>query len=166
MPAQTRLLLDPTGKASHENAEAPQLESLSVPTSDVRQGDVLRVLPGERLPVDGVILSGRCSVDESMLTGEATLVPKKAGQEVQAPDHGSSSACMLILSEVHTWSALTNLHAPGWIPWNLACSRDSCQACKACPSSLCSCDWTIVCLGNCHSSLALTVHHEQLDCCR
>lgn len=82
VPAQTRLLLDPTGKASHEDAKAPQLEAVSVPTSNIRQGDVLRVLPGERLPVDGIILSGRCSVDESMLTGEAALVPKKAGQEV------------------------------------------------------------------------------------
>lgn len=82
VPAETRLLLDPTGKASHESAEAPQLEAVTVPTSSVRKGDVLRVLPGERLPVDGLILSGRCSVDESMLTGEASLVPKKAGQEV------------------------------------------------------------------------------------
>lgn len=83
VPAQTRLLLDPTGKASHESAEAPQLEAISVPTSSIRRGDILRVLPGERLPVDGIVLSGKCSVDESMLTGEATLVPKSAGQEVR-----------------------------------------------------------------------------------
>ncbi len=82
MPAQTRLLLDPTGKASQETADDRQLEAVSVPTSSVRRGDMLRVLPGERLPVDGTILSGRCSIDESMLTGEATLVPKNAGQEV------------------------------------------------------------------------------------
>lgn len=82
VPTQTRLLLDPSGKASHEDAEGPQLDAVSVETSSVRKGDVLRVLPGERLPVDGVILSGKCSVDESMLTGESTLVPKSAGQEV------------------------------------------------------------------------------------
>ena len=81
VPAETRLLLDPTGKASHESVDTRQLEAVSVPTSSVRRGDVLRVLPGERLPVDGTILSGRCSVDESMLTGEATLVPKNTGQE-------------------------------------------------------------------------------------
>lgn len=84
MPAETRLLLDPTGKASHESADTRQLEAVTVSTSSVRRGDVLRVLPGERLPVDGTILSGRCSVDESMLTGEATLVPKITGQEVNS----------------------------------------------------------------------------------
>lgn len=53
--------------------------------SSVREGDVLRVLPGERIPVDGQILDGRCSVDESMLTGEAALVPKQQGSQVGRP---------------------------------------------------------------------------------
>ena len=56
-----------------------------VATASVRVGDVLRVLPGERLPVDGVILSGRCSVDESMLTGESALLSKSVGDQVQPP---------------------------------------------------------------------------------
>ena len=42
-----------------------------VPTTVVRPGDVLRVLPGERIPVDGAVIEGRCSVDESMMTGES-----------------------------------------------------------------------------------------------
>ena len=52
-------------------------------TSSVRQGDLVRVLPGERIPVDGEVLQGRCSVDESMLTGESVLVPKQAGTQVR-----------------------------------------------------------------------------------
>lgn len=54
-----------------------------VPTAGVRPGDIVRVLPGERMPVDGEIVEGKCSVDESMLTGESALVPKKQGQQVQ-----------------------------------------------------------------------------------
>ena len=54
-----------------------------VATSSVRAGDVLRVLPGERVPVDGVVLAGRSAVDESMLTGESALVAKSQGHEVR-----------------------------------------------------------------------------------
>jgi P-type E1-E2 ATPase len=42
----------------------------------VRTGDVLRVLPGEKIPVDGVVVGGKAAVDESMLTGESRLVAK------------------------------------------------------------------------------------------
>ncbi len=52
-------------------------------TSSVRAGDVVRVLPGERIPVDGCIVTGRCSVDESMLTGESALVAKEQGAQVR-----------------------------------------------------------------------------------
>ena len=54
---------------------------VGAPTSSIRQGDVLRVLPGERVPVDGEILDGRCSLDESMLTGESALVNKAEGSQ-------------------------------------------------------------------------------------
>ncbi|MEN6559958.1 MAG: heavy metal translocating P-type ATPase [Acidobacteriota bacterium] len=49
---------------------------------EVRAGDVLVVRPGERIPVDGVILEGRTSVDESMITGESLPVDKGPGQEI------------------------------------------------------------------------------------
>lgn len=43
---------------------------IDIAISDVQPGDMLRVRPGERVPVDGVVAEGRSSVDESMITGE------------------------------------------------------------------------------------------------
>ena len=53
-----------------------------IPIGDVAQGDTLRVRPGERLAVDGVVVSGTSFVDESMITGEPVPVAKSVGLEV------------------------------------------------------------------------------------
>jgi Cu+-exporting ATPase len=53
-----------------------------VAIDDVRSGEQVVVRPGERIPVDGVVLSGTSAVDESMLTGEAMPVTKRAGDRV------------------------------------------------------------------------------------
>lgn len=53
-----------------------------VSIDDVRVGDVVLVRPGEKIPVDGVVIDGRSAVDESMLTGESLPVEKKPGDAV------------------------------------------------------------------------------------
>ncbi|MGA9396636.1 MAG: heavy metal translocating P-type ATPase, partial [Anaerolineaceae bacterium] len=53
-----------------------------IPLEDVRVGDIVHVHPGEKIPVDGVVVSGRSSVDESMLTGESLPIEKGAGDPV------------------------------------------------------------------------------------
>ncbi len=53
-----------------------------VPLSSVKVGDHLRVRPGEKVPVDGVVVEGHSSIDESMVTGEAIPVEKVAGDQV------------------------------------------------------------------------------------
>ncbi|MCR4402790.1 MAG: heavy metal translocating P-type ATPase [Firmicutes bacterium] len=63
-----------------------------IPTDEVRVGDVVVVRPGERIPVDGIILDGTSVVDESMLTGESIPVDKGPGDEVTGATingHGS-----------------------------------------------------------------------------
>ncbi|TDI72532.1 MAG: copper-translocating P-type ATPase [Bacteroidetes bacterium] len=54
------------------------------PTNQVRIGDLVILKPGERIPVDGILVSGESSVDESMLTGEPIPVTKQAGDRVSA----------------------------------------------------------------------------------
>lgn len=53
-----------------------------IPAEEIRQGDVLRILPGETIPVDGKILTGETSVDQSIMTGESLPVDKSIGDEV------------------------------------------------------------------------------------
>jgi Cu+-exporting ATPase len=55
---------------------------VEVPVSGVRVGDVLRVRPGEKIPVDGVVLAGTASVNQSMITGESIPVARGPGDEV------------------------------------------------------------------------------------
>ncbi len=59
-------------------------EGIEIPIEQVRVGEYLRVLPGEKIPVDGAIISGQTQVDESMLTGESVPVAKQEGDTVAA----------------------------------------------------------------------------------
>jgi Cu+-exporting ATPase len=54
-------------------------EEQDVPLGEVRVGDLLRIRPGEKIPVDGIVVEGRSSVDESMITGEPVPVEMVAG---------------------------------------------------------------------------------------
>lgn len=55
-----------------------------VNVDQVQVGDIIKVLPGEKIPVDGVILSGQTSIDQSAMTGESMPVDKQSGDEVSS----------------------------------------------------------------------------------
>nr|WP_090243049.1 heavy metal translocating P-type ATPase [Pseudomonas guineae] len=74
-----------------------------IPLSNVHEGDSLRVRPGEKVPVDGVVLEGSSSLDESMLTGEPLPVSKRAGDKLIGATLNTSGA--LLMRSEHVGSA-------------------------------------------------------------
>ena len=73
-----------SGPASEAETGAPagaEKETI-IPAEEVRIGDILRVLPGETVPVDGVIVRGQTSINQAVMTGESMPVDKEAGDEV------------------------------------------------------------------------------------
>ena len=74
-----RALLDLSPKMARVLRDGTELD---IPLDQVHSGDSLRVRPGEKIPVDGVILEGKSSVDESMITGESMPVEKSSDSKV------------------------------------------------------------------------------------
>lgn len=84
-------------------------EERDVPVSELRRGDRVRVRPGEAVPVDGVIVEGESSVDESMLTGESMPVPKRAGEPVTGGTLNTDGALLVEATRLGRDSVLQNL---------------------------------------------------------
>lgn len=80
-----------------------------IPVKDVQVGDHLQVKPGEKVPVDGEIVSGESSVDESMITGESLPVYKKTGDTVIGATLNKSGAFVLKTSKVGSETFLSQI---------------------------------------------------------
>jgi Cu+-exporting ATPase len=77
--AAIRALLGMSAKTARAIRHGHEID---IPITDVRVGDLLRVRPGEKIPVDGVVVDGRSAVDESVVTGEPIPVEKTPGSKV------------------------------------------------------------------------------------
>ena len=84
-------------------------EEADIPVEEVLVGDVLVVRPGEKVPVDGVVLEGRSSVDESMITGESIPVEKRAGDEVIGATLNATGSFRFRATKVGKDTALANI---------------------------------------------------------
>lgn len=80
-----------------------------VPISEIRPGDLLRVRPGDKIPVDGHLTEGSSDVDESMITGEPMPVPKILGDSVTAGTINQSGAFLLHTEKVGSETLLAQI---------------------------------------------------------
>jgi Cu+-exporting ATPase len=80
-----------------------------VELSSVQVGDVLRVRPGEKVPVEGVIVEGQSSIDESMLTGEPLPVNKKIGDQVIGATLNTSGSLIIRSEKVGSATMLSQI---------------------------------------------------------
>jgi Cu+-exporting ATPase len=74
-----KALLGLAAKTAHRIRDGQEQE---IAVDEIQKGDVLRVRPGEKIPIDGVIVDGKSNIDESMITGEPIPVNKRAGEKV------------------------------------------------------------------------------------
>src|SRR5215472_6592404 len=95
---------------------APQIAHLvsggterDVPLEQVKPGDALRVRPGERVPVDGVVREGASAVDESMVTGEPLPVEKSAGDNVTGGTLNASGSFVMVAERVGSDTLLARI---------------------------------------------------------
>jgi len=80
-----------------------------VPLTHVHEGDALRVRPGEKVPVDGVVTDGSSAVDESMLTGEPMPVTKRAGDKLIGATMNTSGALVMRAERVGSATVLAQI---------------------------------------------------------
>ncbi|WP_322348759.1 MULTISPECIES: heavy metal translocating P-type ATPase [Alcaligenaceae] len=80
-----------------------------VPLTHVHEGDRLRVRPGEKVPVDGVVEDGASSLDESMLTGEPLPVSKRAGDKVIGATMNTSGSLIIRAEKVGSATVLSQI---------------------------------------------------------
>lgn len=102
-----RELLNLAPHVAHLIADTGQEKD--VPLAAVQQGDLLRVRPGERVPVDGTVKEGASAIDESMLTGEPMPVEKRAGDEITGGTLNASGSFVMEARRVGSETMLAQI---------------------------------------------------------
>jgi P-type Cu+ transporter len=106
--AAIRGLLDLAPKTARRVREGHEED---IPLAHIHVGDLLRVRPGEKVPVDGVILEGRTSIDESMLTGESMPTEKAKGDQVTGGTVNGTGAILMRAERVGSSTMLARIVA-------------------------------------------------------
>jgi len=106
--AAIRSLLDLSPKQARR-VSANGREEEDVALEAVVPGDLLRVRPGEKIPVDGVVVEGSSAVDESMITGEAMPVPKSEGQRVVGATVNTTGSFIMRAEKVGSETVLAQI---------------------------------------------------------
>jgi len=104
--AAIRALLDLSPKTARLVAEGMEKD---MPLDQVRPGDKLRVRPGEKIPVDGVVIEGRSAVDESMITGESIPVEKQPTSKVIGATINSTGSFIMQAERVGSETLLARI---------------------------------------------------------
>lgn len=84
-------------------------KEISIPIEEVEAGDIILVKPGEKIPVDGVVIMGQSSIDESMLTGESIPVDKKEKDKVYAATINKNGVLQFKATNVGADTALAQI---------------------------------------------------------
>ena len=84
-------------------------QEVEIPVEEVQVGDLIRVKPGEKVPVDGVVTEGNSTVDESMLTGESIPVSKSVGDEVIGASLNKIGSFILKATKIGKDTALSQI---------------------------------------------------------
>ncbi|MDF2840930.1 MAG: copper-translocating P-type ATPase, partial [Clostridia bacterium] len=84
-------------------------KEIEIPIEEVEVGDIIVVKPGEKIPVDGEVVEGLTSIDESMLTGESMPVEKKAGDKVFAASINKNGSIKFKATKVGSDTALAQI---------------------------------------------------------
>jgi Cu+-exporting ATPase len=82
-----------------------------VPISELQIGDLVALRPGDRIPVDGIVLEGESNVDEAMLTGESMPADKKSGSELYAGTMNSNGRLIMRVTATGEATALAHIIA-------------------------------------------------------
>jgi Cu+-exporting ATPase len=108
--AITQLLtLQPPTALQLETCKDVESDAAEVPVSGLRKGDVVKVLPGAQVPVDGMVLFGESAVNESMITGEALPQPKRANDRVVGGTINGSGVLYVLVTAVGADSTLAQI---------------------------------------------------------
>ncbi len=103
-------LQPPTARLiSHNDPNAN--DTLEIPVEQIKVGEWVKVLPGEKIPVDGQVVNGQTTVDESLLTGEAYPVIKRDGDEVIAGSMNLSGVIFIQTSKIGQNTTLAQIVA-------------------------------------------------------